>query len=192
MEILFEILMSEKPSVLIREREDHIFSLIPSLQLCKGFKQNNHWHIYDVYDNILHVVDGVPNVLILRLAALFHDVGKPFTYTEDENGVGHFYNHWKKSQEIFLEFSKKYNLEEELNEKVSKLIFYHDLQFEKLSENELEEILAQFDKSEIDMLFALKSSDLLAQNPEFHYLLDSYELEKERVLKKLLYLRKRD
>ena len=66
------------------------------------------------------------------------------------------------------------------------------MQFEKLSENELEEILAQFDKSEIDMLFALKSSDLLAQNPEFHYLLDSYELEKERVLKKLLYLRKRD
>lgn len=186
MERLFDILISEKPSLLIKENEEYIFSLVPSLQFCKGFEQNSHWHIYDVYEHILHVIDGVSNNLIIRLTALFHDVGKPYTYTEDENGVGHFYNHWKKSQEIFLEFTEKYHLEKELSERVSKLIFYHDLQFDKLSEKEIEEVLDKFDESEICMLFELKQSDLLAQNPEFHYLLDRYRLQKKQLLKQKL------
>lgn len=184
MEKLFGILISENPSHLIKENENYIFSLIPSLKLCKGFEQHNHWHIYDVYEHILRVIDGVSNSLVLRLAALFHDVGKPYTYTEDENGVGHFYNHWKKSQEIFLDFSEKYHLEKELSEKVSKLVFYHDLQFDKLSEKEIEVILDKFDESEIRMLFDLKQSDLLAQNPEFHYLLENYKLQEEQLLKR--------
>ncbi len=186
MERLFDILISEKPSLLIKENEEYIFSLVPSLQFCKGFEQNNHWHIYDVYEHILHVIDGVSNNLIIRLTALFHDVGKPYTYTEDENGIGHFYNHWKKSQEIFLEFAEKYHLEKELSERVAKLIFYHDLQFDKLSEKEIEEVLDKFDESEICMLFELKQSDLLAQNPEFHYLLDRYRLQKKQLLKQKL------
>ena len=64
-------------------------------------EQKNIWHVYDVYEHILHVIDGVPNNITLRLAALFHDIGKPFVYKEDENGVGHFYGHWNKSKEIF-------------------------------------------------------------------------------------------
>lgn len=186
MEMLFDILISERPSQLIKENEDYIFSLIPSLQLCKGFEQHNHWHTYDVYEHILHVIDGVSNNLILRLAALFHDAGKSYTYTEDENKIGHFYNHWEKSQEIFLEFAEKYHLGKELSEKVSKLIFYHDLQFDKLSEKEIEEVLDKFDESEIRMLFELKQSDLLAQNPEFHYLLKKYKLQEEQLLKQKL------
>ena len=102
---LFDILLSNNPSILIRENEDYIFNIIPELRKSKGFNQNNPWHIYDVYDHILHVIDGVKENIILRLAALFHDIGKPYTYMEDENNIGHFYDHWTKSSEIFLNFS---------------------------------------------------------------------------------------
>ena len=82
---LFDILLNEQPSLYIKENEHDIFNLIPELKESVGFNQNNIWHIYDVYEHILHVVDNVSSNIILRLTALFHDIGKPFVYTEDEN-----------------------------------------------------------------------------------------------------------
>lgn len=58
---LFNILLSDKPSELIKYHEKEIFLLIPELEKSKGFNQNNEWHIYDAYEHILHVIDGVPN-----------------------------------------------------------------------------------------------------------------------------------
>ena len=58
---LFNILLSDNPSELIKYHEKEIFLLIPELEKSKGFNQNNEWHIYDVYEHILHVIDGAPN-----------------------------------------------------------------------------------------------------------------------------------
>lgn len=58
---LFNILLSDKPSELIKYHEEKIFLLITELEKSKGFNQNNEWHIYDVYEHILHVIDGAPN-----------------------------------------------------------------------------------------------------------------------------------
>ena len=65
---LFDILLSNNPSILIRENEDYIFNIIPELRKSKGFNQNNPWHIYDVYDHILHVIDGVKENIIFAIA----------------------------------------------------------------------------------------------------------------------------
>lgn len=179
---LKEILLSDKPSELIKEYEDEIFTLIPELKVCKGFNQNNIWHIYDVYEHILHVVDGVPNNIISRLTALFHDTGKPGSYTEDEKGVGHFYGHWDLSKEIFLNFAKINNLDEDLTKRVALLIEYHDIRIESMSDKEIIKILPLFTEEDINLLFDQKESDLLAQNSIYHYLLDSYKDERKRVL----------
>lgn len=40
MEFLEEILLQEKPNILIRNNSDKIFELIPELYTCKGFLQN--------------------------------------------------------------------------------------------------------------------------------------------------------
>lgn len=184
LKFLIDILLKDKPSESIRKNEYEIFKMIPELSLCKNFNQNNDWHIYDVYEHILHVVDGVPNNLILRVAALFHDIGKPFVYKEDEFGVGHFYGHWNRSKEIFDKFSERYNLDENLRRKISNLILYHDLNIDKISEEEFNKLISVFDDEGILMLFELKRSDLLAQNRKFHYMLDDYERQKIRVLRK--------
>lgn len=129
-EILNKILMSDKPSSKIMNNEDIIFNIVPELEKCKGFNQNNIWHVYDVYNHILHVIDNVPNNLILRYAALFHDLGKIYTYSLDEKNTGHFYNHYIKSKEIFDIFAKENNLDEKFSKIVSKLIYYHDINFD--------------------------------------------------------------
>ena len=183
LKFLIDILLEDKPSESIRNNEDEIFKMIPELSLCKNFNQNNIWHIYDVYEHILHVVDGVTNNIVLRMSALFHDIGKPFVYKEDDVGVGHFYGHYIKSKEIFNRFSERYNLDEDLRRKISNLIFYHDLNIDKLSEEEFNKLINVFDEEGIIMLFELKRSDLLAQNRKFHYKLDDYERQKRKILK---------
>ena len=183
LEELFDILSQDKPSEYIKNNEEKIFEFIPELKRCKGFNQNNEWHIYDVYEHILHVIDNVENDIILRLTALFHDIGKPLCYVEDEQGVGHFYGHWDKSKEIFEEFAKLNNIDEDMKNIISNLILYHDINIEKLSSEELDEIINVLGFGGIKKLFKVKRSDLLSQNPKYHYVLDKYNEQERKVLK---------
>lgn len=183
MYLLKEILSLGKPSIFIKIYEEEIFDLIPELEYSKGFDQKNKWHIYDVYNHIMHVVDNVDFDYELRLAALFHDIGKPYVYSEDEKGIGHFYGHWDKSKEIFIEFAKRNRLDDKIIKTVSKLIEYHDINIDTMSEEELHNLVSSFSKRELIMLFKLKRADLLAQNSEYHYLLENYYNQADRVLR---------
>jgi tRNA nucleotidyltransferase/poly(A) polymerase len=62
--------------------------LIPSV----GFEQNRY-HIHDVFDHTLAVLDRTPPDRILRWSAIFHDIGKPHTLSVDAGGERHFYSH---------------------------------------------------------------------------------------------------
>jgi len=66
---------------------------LPELSAMKGVAQNA-WHSMDVWHHTMKGLSAVSadGSLALRLAVLFHDVGKPVTRTEDERGV-HFYRH---------------------------------------------------------------------------------------------------
>lgn len=156
--------------------------MIPELKKRKNFNQNNPWHVYDVYEHILHVVDGVPNDIVLRIAALFHDTGKPFSYTEDEKEIGHFYGHWNKSLEIFKKYSSNFNLDESKIERISYLIFYHDIHFDRIDKEELDLLKKRLGNEGIKQLFCLKKSDLLAQSSKYHYLLEDYVKQENELL----------
>ena len=184
-EELFNILTINKPSVLIKEKEDEVFDLMPELKSYKGFKQHSIWHQYDVYEHILHVVDNVDDCIELRLAALFHDLGKPETFELDNQGRGHFPGHCEVSQEIFIKFADKHNLPQEITNLVSKLILYHDIRFPKISDKEKENIFNDLGKEGIELLFELEKADLKAQNPDFHHpLLEQLEEQKEEIIGK--------
>ena len=183
-EKLFEILLSTNPSEKILNNEEELFILIPELRSCKGFNQNNEWHIYDVYKHILYVVDSVSPNIFLRLSALFHDIGKPFSYKEDEFKNGHFYGHWEISQRIFDSFSKKHNIDNNISSLVSKLIYYHDININKLDDNAIKTIYNLLGFNGINMLYQLKEADLLAQNKKYHYILKEYNNQKRMILHK--------
>ena len=65
-----------------------------------GFDQHSPHHAYDLFTHTAHVVQGVPEELPLRWAALLHDTGKVVTFTRDATGRGHFYGHAKESARI--------------------------------------------------------------------------------------------
>ena len=67
----------------------------PELAQMHGVEQNKY-HKWDVWTHTLHALDNLPASapLLVRLAVLFHDVGKPATRTENkETGEVHFYHH---------------------------------------------------------------------------------------------------
>lgn len=179
---LYNILLTDKPSIILKEKEKEIFLLIPELEKCKSFNQNNKWHIYDVYNHILHVIDNTKPNLVLRLSALFHDIGKPLTYTEDKNGVGHFYGHYIESQKIFDDFANKHNIDSNMIKLVSTLVYHHDNNILKLDDENLMKLYNILGTDGINLLYELKKADLLAQNEIYHYLLDEYNIENEKVL----------
>lgn len=181
---LLEILLSNNIYNKLKLNEKEIFELIPELETCKGFNQKNIWHIYDVYEHILHVISGVEENKYLRLSALFHDIGKPKTYKEDENGVGHFYNHWNKSIEIFKKYIDKLELTEQEDKIITNLIFYHDVNIEKMKQEEIKKMINKIGIQNLYLLFSLKKADLLAQSPEFHYLISNINQQKKKLIKK--------
>ena len=179
-EELFKILLEDKPSTILRARKEELFSLIPVLEECDGFDQHSEWHPYDVLEHIFHVVDNVDPTIELRLAALFHDVAKPETFELDKEGRGHFPKHGIKSAKKFNEFANKYNLDKTQIDIISRLIECHDdFLYDSEKTNKLIKI---FTKDEIELLYEIQIADLQAQSEEYHYLLESYEIGKNKLL----------
>lgn len=67
---------------------------LPEVHSTFGFDQKNPYHKHDLGTHLMNVlknVSGLTNDTDVRMAALLHDIGKPSSMWEDENGVGHFY-----------------------------------------------------------------------------------------------------
>jgi poly(A) polymerase len=62
--------------------------ILPEVAACKGVVQGGY-HTHDVYGHTLLVVGLTPPEVLVRLGALFHDVGKPATATPDGAFTGH-------------------------------------------------------------------------------------------------------
>lgn len=67
------------------------------LKVMYEFDQNNPHHLFTLGKHCEVAADQVrqrtPYWTPMLVAAGIHDVGKLFTYTEDDNGVAHYYNH---------------------------------------------------------------------------------------------------
>jgi len=101
-EELTKILLSEKPSYAFinLEKSGILKHILPEIQKMAGFDQRNPHHDKDIFMHTLSVVDNTPKDKNLRLAALFHDIAKPVTFSVDNKGIGHFYGHGKIGTEI--------------------------------------------------------------------------------------------
>jgi putative nucleotidyltransferase with HDIG domain len=92
---LMKMLGARQPSrgFEVLRRGDLLAVWLPELAECVAVPQNRY-HAYDVYFHTLYTCDAAPvGKPMVRLAALFHDVGKPRTRVEKEGGEATFYNH---------------------------------------------------------------------------------------------------
>ena len=105
---LCKILSCEKPSVGLKllEQTGMLDIFIPEFKSARGCLQNDGrgFHEFDVLDHLFYACDGAPkDNLIVRLAALFHDIGKPVCRTEEKTSDGtliHFYRHETESEKL--------------------------------------------------------------------------------------------
>ena len=73
--------------------------MLPEILPCVGFDQRNPHHCYDVWEHTARAVGAAPPTRVLRWTMLLHDLGKPKCFTQDANGIGHFYGHTAVSAE---------------------------------------------------------------------------------------------
>jgi poly(A) polymerase len=87
---LRKMLLSERPrrAIELLDEGGLLEVVLPEVAACKGVAQGGY-HTHDVYGHSLETLQNTGPDLILRLAALFHDVGKPRTATPDGAFTGH-------------------------------------------------------------------------------------------------------
>ncbi len=151
-----------------------IFALVfPPIDRMKDFDQHSPHHIYDVLEHTARVVAACPKDPALRLAALFHDMGKVETYTQSD-GIGHFYGHAAVSEKWAAGFMRELKFDKRTCETVCRLVKYHDLPIEP-EEKLIKRRLHQFGKGFLHKLLALKRADALAQAGSSVYRLAEYD-----------------
>lgn len=132
--------------------------VIPELMPSINFLQHNPHHIHDVFTHTAYVVAGVPADSTLRWAALLHDIGKPATFTQDEDGQGHFYGHPEESARMAEEILRRLKAPNQLREQVVFLVKNHmttlvpDKKF-------LRRRLGQYSETGLRNLLALQKAD---------------------------------
>jgi poly(A) polymerase len=87
---LRKMLVSERPrrAIELLDEGGLLGVVLPDVQACQGVQQGG-FHTHDVYGHTLLAVEATEPELLLRLATLFHDVGKPATATPDGAFTGH-------------------------------------------------------------------------------------------------------
>jgi putative nucleotidyltransferase with HDIG domain len=86
----------------------------------------NRYHAYDVYYHTLHTCDAAPaGKPVVRLAALFHDVGKPATRILKEDGEAAFYNHQFVGERMAQEAMERLRFSRDWTDRVAHLVREH-------------------------------------------------------------------
>ncbi len=140
-------------------------AVIPELLSMVGFEQQSKYHIYDVYLHSIMVTQSIENKPYFKLAALLHDIGKPITFTIDEEGIGHFYGHAEESVWIANNILTRLKFDNFTKERVLTLIQYHDSRILE-SDKGVKRWLNRLSPEVFFDLLELKRADKLAQNPD--------------------------
>lgn len=135
-----------------------IGQIIPELSPTMGFQQHSPHHAYDVYTHTAHMVQAVDQDVALRFAALLHDIGKPATFSMDENGRGHFYDHAVKGAKMADEIMLRLKAPTALRQQVVLLIEQHMNPIEP-DKKLLRRRLTQFGEENLTKLLHLQKAD---------------------------------
>ena len=112
---LSKLLCGKNAAKILLEHPEPFFVIIPELSVLKGFDQRHFRHHLDAFGHTAAVLEAVPPVLELRLAALLHDIAKPLCQTVDENGTGHYYGHAQIGAKLSEEILTKLKFDNETN-----------------------------------------------------------------------------
>lgn len=163
---LVKLLISDHPDYIKKAYEAGVTKVIlPEFDRIMSTEQKHPHHKYDVGAHTLFSLKEVPNDKVLRLAMLFHDIGKPIVKTIDEKGITHFHGHAAYSEKISREIMRRLKFDNDTIYKVSNLVKYHD--YGNKTDPTFPIVRKAIHKIGIDifpLLFIVKEADLKAQS----------------------------
>jgi len=146
-----------------------VFALIiPEIIPMHHFEQHSPYHRYDVWQHTLRVMEGTPPVAVLRFAAMFHDIGKPSTFTLGPDGIGHFYGHENAGSTIAADVLIRLKCDSKTRVAVLDLVSLHCVPIDP-DEKMIKRRLNQHGKSLVGQLLELKLADVSAQAETLAY-----------------------
>lgn len=118
--------------LLLMDKEDLTLLFDSDFSMMKGYSQNNPHHCYDLLEHTVHTLDAIncdglseDETMELKIAALYHDVGKPKVAFE-KNGKTVFYNHAIESRRIAEKELENLELDDSVINRILFFIEYHD------------------------------------------------------------------
>lgn len=161
---LVKLLVSPHPDYLRVCYETGITKVVlPEFDRCMETEQNNPHHCYTVGEHILHSLNGVKGDKVLRLAMLFHDIGKPETKFTDKEGIDHFHGHAMLGEEITRRIMHRLRFDNDTLYRVCKLVLYHDYPVEA-SAKSVRRAINKIGEEIFPYLFDVKRADIFAQS----------------------------
>lgn len=170
---LLKLMKAEKPSAGLKLMEESgiLDIFIPEFKKCRGCLQGDFrgYHQFDVLDHLFYACDGAPaSKQNVRLAALFHDIGKPDVKRVIPTPQGNqftFYNHEAKSQQITKEilFRLKFSNAEIAN--ICHLVVNHMFNYtQDWTDAAVRRFLAKIQAENLEDLYDLRLADIYGMN----------------------------
>ncbi len=161
---LIKLLTSPNPDMILEMYNTGITKyVLPEFDDMMATPQNSPYHMYNVGEHTVKVLENIDNEPYLRWAALLHDVGKPLTRTTDDKGIDHFYGHEEKGCDISRDILKALKMDNKTVDIVTRLVRYHNYPL-KDGKKAIRRSMNKVGTDIYPMLLKLKWADMLGKN----------------------------
>jgi len=157
---------ADQPSIGFRlmQRTGLLALVLPELETAVGVTQPGPYHKWDVFEHTLHAIDAAPKNLLIRMAAVFHDIAKPVTRKVSGERAT-FYNHAQIGAKITREALQRLRYGNDFIAKVTTLVDQHMFTTE-VADKGLRRLIRRTGKELIFDLLELRRADTVAQGTD--------------------------
>jgi poly(A) polymerase len=166
---LDKILLSDRAAFGLRllVELDLMAQIAPPVDAMKHFTDEGKQRFKNLLTHTLRVVENTPPELVLRLAALLHDVGKPRTLSVT-NGQVHFFEHERVGAAIARDIMVNLRYDTATSKEVLALIQNHmrpASDTDTWTDSAVRRFVREIGEDRLMSLFALARADVTSSNP---------------------------
>jgi tRNA nucleotidyltransferase (CCA-adding enzyme) len=136
--------------------------ILPELAASVGVDQPGGYHAHDVFEHSILTADSAPRELVIRLAALLHDVSKPETRELTKEGGATFYGHEKKGSRVARRVLQRLRYSNQIIDQVSLLVDKH-MFTTGVTDKGVRRLIRRMGQELIFPLLDLRRADVVAQ-----------------------------
>lgn len=162
---LKQLLLGASVREVLHDYVDVLGAVIPEVLPMVGFDQHNPHHNRTIWEHTIESIAQSPKNLLVRLTMLLHDIGKPLCYTQDAQGIGHFYEHAKHSTALAHTILSRLKFDTQTIDTVTMLVQNHSIDL-SLNPRPIKRLLHRLGTERFALLLEVKRADTLAQAPQ--------------------------